>query len=1118
MASLVLQAAGYAIGNAILPGIGGTIGSAIGGALGGMLSKPDKQRNVQPVQDLKVMGTDYGQAHAYGRGTILTGGQIVWNSDKILTQTTTSSGGGKGIGGGAPASESTTNSYTINLLIVLTDIEGAGILRVFDNGALIYNIDNATDETPQWDRMTFYSGASDQMPDPTYEAAVGTANAPAYRGRSSVFIEGLKLGTSGQMRNLTFEVVIDGISDTALTYFNGYPSNFATDEHYEPNSVVHLPALGELWVPDVEYGPGASDNDRIAIYTKATDSWSHINLNKRLLTYSGTPTAFLLAVPEWDRVYVAVVAPGGIYSTQIYQASTRTLLEDTYDTLGSGRVIHGIDVSRERCLMSNLTVEFQVRNMSSGSPTTVRGTCSFTDYGSGGAGGPPVVDADGNYWLQRSVGSGAWTKITTDGARSDISASPDGVYVQAFTYTYIDTDNAIYFWSNLYPSSEYLKKIDCSTETISRVSATPYSVSLEPSYGDMVYAPNLQQLIATRGGPAIGAGKIFLINPADGVIEQEYDGGYMQGGIAYATGYMWALSFNNTPMQGIAEFRFEGVLSDPPTVQEVVSDLCVRAGLTTDQIDVSALSSITRKVKCLPVSQIVSTRTVLELLASIYFFEMTCADKLKFVPRGGSSIVTIPYADLGAAVVGNESPEPLALTELNDLEIPAQLALTYQNLDADYQPDTQYSDRLISTTSTTVETREVAIGLTPSEAKAIVDTWLMDMIASRFSTTISLLGHYQKIEPIDPITVTASDGSLFRMRTRKLTDSFPVLTLEAVTDDTSILSQLGITSADYTSSTSVAAVVGTLREFIDWPIFQDADDDGGFYVAAHGDDTPWPGGAIYDSSNDVDFTLRATITESAVYGTCTTTLGDWTGPRVIDEINTVTVNVGAGTLASSTRDAVLNDHSVNAWIIGNEFIQAINETLVSPGTYTLSRLLRGGRGTEWAMTGHGSSERCVLIRPEGIRRITLSTAQIGIARYYKAVTLGRAVATATSATFTGNAVGLKPFAPFDLRATRDGSNNVTLTWQRRSRLATRTIGLLGIYVPLGEASEAYEVDIYDDGTYTTVVRTISATTTSASYSAAEQTSDGLTPGDPIYARVYQRSAVVGRGYELEQAA
>jgi hypothetical protein len=366
--------------------------------------------------------------------------------------------------------------------------------------------------------------------------------------------------------------------------------------------------------------------------------------------------------------------------------------------------------------------------------------------------------------------------------------------------------------------------------------------------------------------------------------------------------------------------------------------------------------------------------------------------------------------------------------------------------------------------------------------------------------------------------VTGADGSAFRLRLVKKTDSYPLLTFDAVLDDVSVLSSQGITSADYTSSTVVAGAAIALMELMDIPILRDVDNDAGFYVAEKGIGSPYPGGAVFSSTDGVEFERKATVLESAVFGSCTTILGNWAGGRVFDEMNSVTVDVGDGTLASSTRDSVLSSLSVNAMLIGNELIQFITATLVSPGVYILTSLLRGGRGTEWAMTGHLAGERCDLLRDAGMRRIAIPNGEIGLIKYYKGVTLGRTVSSASPIPFIDTAVGLKPFSPVDLRASRDGSNNITFTWQRRTRLAIRGIGPLGISVPLGEDSEAYDIDIYGSGAYTTVLRTIAATSATASYSAAQQTADGLTPGNAVYCKIYQRSAQVGRGYPLLQAA
>jgi protein involved in polysaccharide export with SLBB domain len=66
-------------------------------------------------------------------------------------------------------------------------------------------------------------------------------------------------------------------------------------------------------------------------------------------------------------------------------------------------------------------------------------------------------------------------------------------------------------------------------------------------------------------------------------------------------------------------------------------------------------------------------------------------------------------------------------------------------------------------------------------------------------------------------------------------------------------------------------------------------------------------------------------------------------------------------------------------------------------------------------------------------------------------------------------------------------------------------------VPLGEGLETYEVEILYGAT---VKRVLSTATTSAVYTSAQQTDDWgapLGPGDTLDIRIFQLSALVGRG-------
>ena len=96
------------------------------------------------------------------------------------------------------------------------------------------------------------------------------------------------------------------------------------------------------------------------------------------------------------------------------------------------------------------------------------------------------------------------------------------------------------------------------------------------------------------------------------------------------------------------------------------------------------------------------------------------------------------------------------------------------------------------------------------------------------------------------------------------------------------------------------------------------------------------------------------------------------------------------------------------------------------------------------------------------------------------------------------------------RPLRREPGDLTIRWTRRSRaLAADSWG--AVEVPLVEETEVYEVEILDG---TAVKRVLSATTTSAIYTAAQQTVDWgglLAPGDALTIRIFQLSALIGRG-------
>jgi hypothetical protein len=1055
MAQLVIAAAGAAVGGwgftAAFSSIGAQVGWAIGSVIGASFG-PTKRVEGARLTDLKVSGAEYGQPIAYVEGHPVIAGQWWWNSDRRELATTTSSGG-KG-GGGV---ETTTYTYEIDALIGLTINQMADVTRIFRDGKLIWTKRSdasaasitASNASEAWTRMTVYTGEADQLPDPTYETAVGAANAPAYRGRCYVFIEGLQLGSSGQIPNLTFEVC------TRLV-----PEASPTAALLDSEATAALERCGQV------------------AHTDADAGW---------LLHVGPQNA-----PGTIQVYR--YTPGSGYA-----------LTTSFATLFSVGALGVQGNTDQSCMIYAGSAPNRAYMMTGASSAYVQFELSEAPNGSAfrfARKGNHIVFSSTNVVYRFGISGGS--ALATSEALEQLQ---ELAIVGGEVFALASTGSAVY-------------RLDLITLELLETISTPGSAGALNSIFSGPGTRNVWLATSTFVYERVGGAWVARGVPISNMWQHGSQSSTVAANSVYATNHFSSAfsSYRMTPMN-------TGTPDDEP-LPDVVARLCARAGLRAGQYDVSGLSTITREVRGLALAQVAPTRQALELLASAYYFETTVSDKVYFRARGQAAVATITYEELGAGAEG-DAVEALPLKLANDLEQPSQIALTYLNADTEGQADTQYSDRLVSAASGTVSAVQLPLYLTASEAKSIADAMLADQVIAGLSSSVALLGDYARLEPTDCVTLTDSAGATYRMRLVQASDAYPLLTYRAVLDDASILTQVGITSSDYTAQSTVDAPADTVLELLDIPILRDADNDAGFYAAAKGSTSPWPGAVLLSSADDVEYDAEETFTESGTLGECDgggspatlSALGTWAGPRIFDEQNSVTVDVGAGTLSSTTRSAMLLSQEVNAALVGSEIIQFRTATLQSTGVYVLTGLLRGARGTEWAMSGHVAGERFVLLQTTGLRRIEMDTTRLGVSRYYRGVTLGRALSTATAESFTNNGVGLKPFSPVDLRIVRESNGDITGTFKRRTRLADRFGGPLGDSVPLGEDSESYEIDIVAAGSPDTVLRTLSVTEQEFTYTAAQQTTDfgSPTPASVLY-RIHQVSATVGRGYALEEAA
>ena len=396
--------------------------------------------------------------------------------------------------------------------------------------------------------------------------------------------------------------------------------------------------------------------------------------------------------------------------------------------------------------------------------------------------------------------------------------------------------------------------------------------------------------------------------------------------------------------------------------------------------------------------------------------------------------------------------------------------------------------------------------MSDSDAKVIADLSLYNSWVGRVLYNFILPIKYAELEPTDIINIqVGSQNNVMRIINTQFGDPGMMKVL-AVKEDISaydFYSQPGNTSNDL----DVVNDVGdTTVSLLDLPAFPtDEESSGTLRYAVTGQESAWKGAALYRSDDDgANYQLVASFPSSSVIGVTTTILADG-NIDYFDEANTVTVSItGIGQLSGASELAVLN--GANLAKIGSEIIQFKNAALVSNGKYTLSGLLRGRLGTEWATASHTEGEEFVLL-DNNLAKESLSNDVIGLSRKYKAVSVGKGLADTQSFDFTYNANSLKPFSPVHISGIRDGSGNLTISWLRRARVNGGWKD--NVDVPLDENEELYEVEIMNGSN---VVRTISdIMSNSVNYSAADQTTDFGSAQSSVSVKIYQISSVVGRG-------
>ncbi|MFQ6017934.1 MAG: phage tail protein [Kiloniellaceae bacterium] len=1115
MASLVLGVVGTAIGGPV----GGFIGGTIGGYIDQLIFGP-KDRVIEGprLNDLKVTSSAYGRPIPLIYGRMRVGGNVVW-SPGIKEHRIEETEGGKG----GPEITTVTFKYTASFRINYCAGPIAEILRVWADGKLILDrtgsdapITGVTDPDLGVPAIRDYFGTESQDADPAEQADKGVANAPAYRGLAGQVFQDLPLANFGnRIPQVTAEVTVTAIDEfpkttisptgPGLTFAAYQPGNRTYISHNGIGDFSRIDVVGQRELINASPGDGPDFPAVDAEGNYYSDTEFSVNLWK-IQKYDGTTFVLLSEI--------AMVDPftGGFIASSVGWTLAR--------------VFGGLPLP-DGTRVGELIVFLEAGNSTEVVVAEEPGTVinhydAPTALSSGGAG--ITVDGERHAWIFSSNVAGSPQNETIlyriepgSGNLVETHTLPGET---ADHITYEPSTNSIILGKMSTAGSGSLIRWDIDTQTI------------EARLDDLTMSTGTRNESAFWNGPT--GGRMWIQKDASGdftaydvvnmTVVREYDNTDfgLDGDVEFALyDPINHAVIGRDVITGDLIWRYlDRASGGDVTVRTIVEDVSSRVGLAAGtDIDATAL---TDTLPGYVVDRRMAARRALEPLAAAFTFRGVESDDLiKFPKRGGASVFAIPEADLGAAP-GLEAGILLEERRIQEVELPEILDVVYADPAVDYQEMIQQAKRIREAVSTRAGVSVVFPGaLTQGQAARIAERLLFLAWQGRDRYRFKLTWEHARLDPADVGTVT-KDGVTFTVE---------LLDTDYRADGVVDIAALSEDSVIYDSAAAGAGALGfppqsvtvpgpSALYLLDTPLLRDADEGLGVYVAAgaFGDDS-WSGASVYKSTDGFTFTTPFTFlaaSRNVAHGYAATVLAD-NEARTWDRANTVTVRLFRGTLSSATEINVLNGS--NALLIGDEVVQFATATLNSDGTYSLSTLLRGRRGTEWATGGHAVGDRVVVLSSSTLLKESLPDSDLNVKRFYKAITVGGTSDNATikELVFLGRA--LMPYSPVDIRGSLGGSpRDWTGSWKRRTRLNGSWRDLVD--VPLGEDTEDYELDVLDDGA---VVRTI---TTAASangsvvdaanrtfiYVEQDQLDDLGDLQTPLTVKVYQLSAIVGRGF------
>lgn len=1165
MAQLALTVAGGAIGGFFGGPMGARVGMLAGAYIGGMVDPPPAVEGPR-IDDLSVSSSAYGSPVPVVYGTMRIGTNMIWSTGLNEDKNTSRSGGKGGMSGPKQV------SYTYKASFALGICEGPidDVIRIWADSKLIYDKSGQEPSDTGKYKIRIYRGTETQTPDRLIIDDKGDY-APAYRGLAYIVFDELQLAEFGnRIPQIQVEVSGKAVDDRSIGFSASDPSGsigvaalpLGTTVDRVRGRILSVDPGGVL-VTDLDtlntiaYVSENIPNDL------QTGQFNDVNTNGQLYVTGGFGNSRPIHV--YDPYTGNAIATFGTSNSSFNNSLTNIPLPEGFAAnyaIGLTGIRDFVMVTAWQGAMrifdGDLNYVWGATNfpVTDGERTTVSSSIGRNTVC------PAGRDLEGNcffYTVNRVNDSGDFNfikhKVNFGAEYSPLSFSTPLVTRTRFTVAMTDlrVDPAET------PTIEGMAFLEQDNTLIlltkeAVASGTDVVTKIDEN-GDIVWQTEVIANRIENTLPQFDLSRDTLGLARSGIETNIID--LVSGDIIDTIPFVGSGSTTTWPdfffglgrvaiwdsKRGALDYRASGETvrrfwnragADQIALSDVVSDICVRANLGLGDIDVSDLSSIT--LRGYAINRPSASRAALEQLASAYFFDAVESDgKIKFVARGGSSVKTIDEQWLKTPPQAQSVYDIMPLERAPEQNLPVRIDVGYIDQDADYQTGVQGSRRTVAPHPTMASymknSVQLPIAMTAQEAKDISQKALYNVWIERDTYTTMLPWRFLAVDPADPVTVDFDNGDQYELRVTAMNvgADFSIET-GFVAEQPSLYSANAVAASLNVPAQSLARSVPTKGFYFDLPLLRDTDDVGRaasvWYFGAGAYLSGWTAAALYVSQDSVTYDNFRDVFNEITWGVCASILGSTDLPFQTDETNTVDVvlSANASALESVTQLAMLN--GANAALIGKEIIQFRDVEIVGQNTYRLSGLLRGRRGTEWAVPTHVAGEEFILLEEAALDKNTFALDQLDASRYFKAVSVGGFFEDVepTTKTFTG--ADLKPYAPWNVERLEDtpSAGDIRWTWVRRSRINGGLVDGTG-GVPLAEDSEEYELYVvaslvdtadplgFDPSVPANYLRAFTGLSSAqADYTAAQQTSDSFNAAADHSIVIYQVSAQIGRGF------